>query len=103
MTHRSSLLVAVLVPALFATIGVDGAAAQREVDSLATLTDQVFAHLDKPDSPGCTCAIMRDGEVVYSRAFGMANLEHDVPLTPQSATWDRSRSSSRRRASRCWR
>jgi CubicO group peptidase (beta-lactamase class C family) len=27
---------------------------------------------------------MREGEVVYSRAFGMANLEFDIPLTPQS-------------------
>ena len=27
---------------------------------------------------------MRDGEIAYSRAFGMANLEYDVPLTPQS-------------------
>lgn len=57
------------------------------VDDAATLTaqtDQVFAQWDKPDSPGCTCAVMRDGEVVYSRAFGMANLEHDISLTPQS-------------------
>ena len=53
-------------------------------DSLAVLTDQVFAHLDKPDSPGCTCAVMRDGAIVYSRAFGMANIELDVPLTPRS-------------------
>jgi CubicO group peptidase (beta-lactamase class C family) len=27
---------------------------------------------------------MHDGKVVYSRAFGMANLEHDISLTPQS-------------------
>ena len=84
MTHRTSLLVAVLVPALFATTVVDGAATQAESDSLAVQTDQVFAQWDKPDSPGCTCAVMRDGEVVYSRAFGMANLEHDISLTPQS-------------------
>ena len=84
MTHRTSLLVAVLLPALFATTVVDGATAQAESDSLAVQTDQVFAQWDQPDSPGCTCAVMRDGEVVYSRAFGMANLEHDISLTPQS-------------------
>ncbi|MDA2913818.1 beta-lactamase family protein [Acidobacteriia bacterium AH_259_A11_L15] len=64
--------------------GGDGAAAQADSASLAAQTDQVFAQWDKPDSPGCVCAVMRDGEVVYSRAFGMANLELDVPLTPQS-------------------
>ena len=84
MTRRSSLTVAVLVPALFATTVVDRAAAQTDADSLAVLTDQVFTHLDKLDSPGCTCAVMRHGEIVYSGAFGMANLELDVPLTPQS-------------------
>ncbi len=84
MTHRSSLLVAALMPALCATTVVDRAAAQAESDLLAAQVDQLFAKWDKPDSPGCTCAVMRDGEVVYSRAFGLANLEHDVPLTPQS-------------------
>ncbi len=84
MTHRSRLPFAVLVPALIATPVVDGAAAQADADSLAAQTDQVFAQWDKPDSPGCVCAVMRAGEVVYSRAFGMANLELNVPLTPQS-------------------
>ena len=52
--------------------------------SITAQVDKVFEEWDKPDSPGCVCAVMRDGEVVYSRAFGMANLELDVPLTPQS-------------------
>ncbi len=84
MAHRSRLPVAVLVLAVFAITGVHGAAAQADVDSLAAQTDQLFAQWDNPDSPGCVCAVMRDGEVVYNRAFGMANLELDVPLTPQS-------------------
>jgi CubicO group peptidase (beta-lactamase class C family) len=84
MTHTSSLPFAVLVPALIATTAVDGAAAQADSASLAAQTNQVFVRWDRPDSPGCVCAVMRDGEVVYSRAFGMANLEFDIPLTPQS-------------------
>lgn len=84
MRHRSRLPFAVLVTALFTATVVDGAAAQTDAESLAAQVDQVFAQWDKPDSPGCTCAVMRDGEVVYSRAFGMANLEHGVSLTPQS-------------------
>lgn len=84
MTHRSRLPFAVLVTALLTATVVDGAAAQTDAESLAAQVDQVFAQWDKPDSPGCTCAVMRDGEVVYSRAFGMANLEHGVSLTPQS-------------------
>jgi CubicO group peptidase (beta-lactamase class C family) len=70
--------------ALLSFVLVPQVAAQADSDSLAAQTDQVFAQWDKPDSPGCVCAVMREGEVVYSRAFGMANLELDVPLTPQS-------------------
>ena len=84
MTHRSSLFFAVVVPALIATSVIDGAAAQTDSASLAAQVDELFAQWDKPDSPGCACAVMRDGEVVYSRGYGMANLELDVPLTPQS-------------------
>ncbi len=62
----------------------NSAAAQADTVALAAQTDQVFAQFDMPGSPGCVCAVMRDGEVVYNRAFGMANLELDVPLTPQS-------------------
>ena len=50
--------------------------------SITEQVDQVFAAWDKPDSPGCALAVMRDGEIVYKRGYGMANLEHDVPITP---------------------
>jgi CubicO group peptidase (beta-lactamase class C family) len=84
MTHRSSLPFAFLVPALIATTVVDGAAAQADSASLAAQTDEVFAQWDKPDSPGCVSAVMREGEVVYSRGYGMADLQHDVPITPST-------------------
>lgn len=38
----------------------------------------------KPASPGCQLAISCNGQVIYSKAFGMADLEHNVPLTTQS-------------------
>ena len=50
--------------------------------SITEQVDQVFAAWDKPDSPGCALAVMQDGEIVYKRGYGMADLEHDVPITP---------------------
>ncbi|MEP0843302.1 MAG: serine hydrolase [Phycisphaerae bacterium] len=44
--------------------------------------DRIFAEWDKPDSPGCALAIVRNGGVIYQRGYGMANLEHGVPITP---------------------
>lgn len=46
--------------------------------------DQLFEAWDKPDSPGCAMAVIRDGGIVYQRGYGMADLEHDVKLTPAS-------------------
>lgn len=46
--------------------------------------DKVFAEFDKPDSPGCSLAIVRDGQIIYARGYGMASLEHANPITPQT-------------------
>lgn len=46
--------------------------------------DRLFARWDKPDTPGAIVAIARGGETVFARGFGMANLEHGIPLTIDS-------------------
>lgn len=64
---------------------IDQLSAQAtDTATLTAMVDSLFEEWNKPDSLGCVCAVMREGEVVYSRAFGMANLELDIPLTPQS-------------------
>lgn len=47
----------------------------------AASIDKIFAAWDKPDTPGVALAVVRDGKVVYSRGYGMANLEYSVPIT----------------------
>lgn len=46
--------------------------------------DAVFAAWDKPDSPGCILTILKDGHPVYARGYGMANLEHNIPISSSS-------------------
>lgn len=46
--------------------------------------DSLFARWDGPDSPGCALGVIRDGEFIYRRGYGMANLEHNVPISPSS-------------------
>jgi CubicO group peptidase (beta-lactamase class C family) len=46
--------------------------------------DEIFKEFTVPGSPGCTVAVYQDGRTVLSRAYGMANLDHDVRLTPSS-------------------
>lgn len=46
--------------------------------------DAVFAKFDSTTSPGCSAAAAKDGKLVYSRGYGMANLDHGVPNSPQT-------------------
>lgn len=63
------------------------ASATQEVEPRATheeRIDAVFADYDNTRSPGCSLAVVRDGELTLTRGYGMANLEHGVPLTAHS-------------------
>jgi CubicO group peptidase (beta-lactamase class C family) len=63
---------------------VTTAPAQNSEDPLAKKVDQLFATWDKPESPGAAIAVIKDGAVVYKRGYGSANLEYNVPITPQT-------------------
>jgi CubicO group peptidase (beta-lactamase class C family) len=46
--------------------------------------DAVFADVAKAGSPGCALGVYRDGKIVYSKGYGLANIEENVPITPGS-------------------
>src|SRR5690606_36270487 len=46
--------------------------------------DAIFADYDKPDAPGCALGVIQDGEFIYRRGYGMANLEYDIPIDSNS-------------------
>src|ERR1700684_995949 len=56
----------------------------KDASDLERKVDQVFATYDKPDTPGCALGVVRDGEFVYNKGYGIASLELGVPLTPES-------------------
>ena len=39
-----------------------------------------YIDLDRTDGPGCSVGYARNGELIYQRQFGMANLEHNIPI-----------------------
>jgi len=53
-------------------------------DSLTKRVDAVFAEYDKTNSPGCALAILKDGKIIYERAYGMSNLEYNIAINPTS-------------------
>ena len=43
--------------------------------------DALFASWDVPGSPGCALAVAQNGVPIYSRGYGYANLDYDLPIT----------------------
>ena len=46
--------------------------------------DTLFAVWDAPGSPGCALAVAQHGALLYSRGYGYANLDYNIPITPQT-------------------
>lgn len=46
--------------------------------------DRIFAEWDQPGSPGCALVITQNNEIVYERGYGYAQLEYDIPITPDT-------------------
>jgi CubicO group peptidase (beta-lactamase class C family) len=69
---------------LFSAIIVVFLCSTAKADTLTDQVDRLFETWDKPDSPGCALGVIKDGRFIYKRGYGMANLEHDIPLTSRS-------------------
>jgi CubicO group peptidase (beta-lactamase class C family) len=59
--------------------------AQITADTAAQI-DKVFASLNRTDAPGCVVGLDRNGQALYRRGYGMANLETRVPLDENSVS-----------------
>ena len=46
--------------------------------------DAIFNQAYPADSPGATVLIAKDNQILYRKAFGMANLELNVPMKPEN-------------------
>lgn len=46
--------------------------------------DELFAAWDNSESPGVAVAVVKDGDIIYKKGYGLANLEYDVPIETNS-------------------
>ena len=44
--------------------------------------DQLFAGWNNSEIPGASIAIIKDGEIIYKKAYGLANLEYHISNSP---------------------
>ena len=58
--------------------------AARDDELSAAVDDIVRASMQEEDVPGVSIAIVREGNIIKATGYGVANLELNVPVTPQS-------------------
>jgi CubicO group peptidase (beta-lactamase class C family) len=53
-------------------------------DDLAKRLDELLSGSCQAGAPGYSVAVIQHGKPVYEKGYGLANLEYDVPVTPQT-------------------
>ena len=83
MRHNPrAVIVALLIPVLFTAGGcaVSSAAVGRTgAPTTMTALDSIFGAYDHPNVPGAGVLVIRDGRVVASRSYGLADLGNRTP------------------------
>ena len=70
---------------LLALLALAPASALAQEPAWRAAVDSVFLPLDRTGSPGCALGVVQRGELVYAKGYGMANLEHGIAITPETA------------------
>ena len=68
------------------TQGNDSHQGQDVPRSPSETVEKLIAEYDNEKTPGGVILVMRDGEVIFDRAFGMANLSHGIPFAAETPT-----------------
>jgi len=57
---------------------------QTSSDSITKKVDELFSAVNTGDSPGAAVAVIKNGNIIYKRGYGMANLEGGVQVAPST-------------------
>ena len=83
---KSPKIFSTITLALFISLSLIKIEAQSsaKAPSIEEKIDKIFAEWDNIESPGATVAVAKDGKIVFSKGYGAANLEYDIPNTPST-------------------
>ena len=68
--------------ALLAAFLAAPVAASQSAPSPERQVDALFAPWNRPGVPGAVVGVIRDGKVLFTKRYGMADIERGVPMTP---------------------
>ncbi|HSE36720.1 MAG TPA: serine hydrolase domain-containing protein, partial [Blastocatellia bacterium] len=80
MLNRSSLALSLMLvlASVPASLGL-----QEQQPDFSQLEKVVLEELNETNTPGATIAIVSGERVIYTKAFGISNVETGAPMTPE--------------------
>jgi CubicO group peptidase (beta-lactamase class C family) len=57
---------------------------QVRAGDLSDAIDAVFSDIDSTSQPGCAAGVIHDGRYIHAAGYGLANLEHGIPISTKS-------------------
>jgi CubicO group peptidase (beta-lactamase class C family) len=79
---KQVLRVAVGITFLLVSRLASGQTPSAPPTDLTERVDKLFEKWNRTDSPGCAVSVMKDGRIIYKHGYGMADLDHNVTITP---------------------
>ena len=64
---------------MLAVVALAAPARAQRTGTIISAVDAIFAPWDETGSPGCALGVVEDGEFIYERGYGFANLDWDIP------------------------
>lgn len=78
MNRKSYMQVAIILMMVFVTLLVQAQPAKTK--AMTSEFDKLLSEQFKPGETGCAALVAVKGEIIYKKAFGMADLELNVPM-----------------------
>ena len=80
--RHSSVVAAILLLLCLSARGQTPSVKTESKPGVGAEVDKIFEKWNRTDSPGCALSVMREGQIVYEHGYGMADLDHNVTITP---------------------
>ena len=77
---RTSIRFSIACFLLYGLIGIT----QLFSQSFENAIDQLLEPYDRLDAPGVAVGVVSHGDTIYAKGWGMADLEHNIPISPDS-------------------
>ncbi|UAM98886.1 beta-lactamase family protein [Polaribacter litorisediminis] len=72
-----------IIATLLITLSIFSMNAQESIPQ-QTKIDKIFSRWNAPNSPGGTVGIIKDGKLIFTKGYGMANLDYNIPNDPKT-------------------